>query len=176
MQQPPQRSISRWPVVILVGGLGLAVALVIIGATLAGRPAAPPLISGPGTLSSPRPVNIILRDYRFDPTPIYLVPGEVVRLNVVNGGLVEHELVLGDTAFQAAWREADAAATPPAPFATAPPASIDPDLEGLRLVLASGASAVVDYQVPAAGPLELICHLPGHAERGMVGEVVLKEN
>ncbi len=162
------------PVYILVGGLGLAVALVIIGATLAGGPAPAPEISGPGTLASPRPVNIILRDYGFDPTPLYLVPGEVVRLNVVNGGLVEHELVLGDEAFQQAWLAADAEATPPAPFATAPPASINPNLSGLRLVLASGASTVVDYTVPGSGELELICHLPGHAERGMVGDVVLR--
>jgi uncharacterized cupredoxin-like copper-binding protein len=169
-----RRSISRWPVVILVGGLGLAVALVIIGATLAGSPAPPPQISDPGTLESPRPVNVILRDYRFDPTPLYLVPGEVVRLNVLNGGLVEHELVLGDAAFSAAWESADAAATPPAPFATPPPASIDPGLVGLRLVLPSGGSTVVDYRVPSGTPLELICHLPGHAERGMVGEVVLQ--
>ena len=39
---------------------------------------------------------------------------------------------------------------------------------------APGASTVVDYQVPAAGELQMICHLPGHAERGMVGEVVLR--
>jgi hypothetical protein len=26
----------------------------------------------------PRPVNVIMRDYRFDPTPIYFVPGETV--------------------------------------------------------------------------------------------------
>ena len=52
------------------------------------------------------------------------------------------------------------------PLATAPPASVAPQVGGLRLVLASGASTVVDYQVPAAGELQMICHLPGHAERG----------
>ena len=130
MTQSRTARASRWPVVVVVGGLGLAVTLVIIGATLAGRPAPVPQISGPGTLASPRPVNVILRDYRFDPTPLYLVPGEDVRLNVVNGGLVEHELVLGGASFQAAWALADAAATPPAPFATAPPASVDPELPG----------------------------------------------
>jgi uncharacterized cupredoxin-like copper-binding protein len=159
---------------VLVGGLGLAVALVIIGATLAGGPAPAPQISGPGTLGSPRPINVILRDYRFDPTPVHLVAGEVVRLNVVNGGLVEHELALGDPAFQAAWAVADAQQTAPAPFATAPAASVDPGLNGVRVVVASGASAIVDYVVPDSGPVELICHLPGHAERGMVGEVVLR--
>jgi uncharacterized cupredoxin-like copper-binding protein len=161
---------------VLVVGLGLAVALVILGATLAGGPAPPPRIPGPGTAGSPRPVNIILRDYRFDPTPLYLVPGEVVRLNVVNGGLVEHELVLGDPAYQAAWASADAAATPPAPFATAPPASVDPGLVGLRVVVPSGGSTVAQYEVPGSGTLQLICHLPGHAEQGMIGDVILRSD
>lgn len=152
-------------------GLGLAFGLVLLGASLASAPAPVPRLDQPGTAASPRPVNVIMRDYRFDPTPLYLVRGETIRLNVFNGGMIEHELVLGDTAFQAAWSEANAAATPGALFASAPPASVDPNVEGLRLVLGSGGQMVVDYVVPTSGNLQLICHLPGHAERGMVGEV-----
>jgi uncharacterized cupredoxin-like copper-binding protein len=153
--------------------LGLALVLVLLGAALAAAPAPRPSFDGPGTVDSPRPVNVILRDYRFDPTPLYLAPAETVRLTVVNGGLVEHELVLGDAAVQSAWAAANAAATPPAPFATAPPASVAAGVGGLRLLVPSGGTVVVDYTVPVAGGLELICHLPGHAERGMVGQVVM---
>jgi uncharacterized cupredoxin-like copper-binding protein len=158
-------------VVVVVLGLGLAVALVLFGAALAGAPAPPPNILQPGTAASPRPVNVIMRDYRFDPTPLYLVRGETVRINILNGGLIEHELVLGDESVQAAWRDADARATPPAPFATAPPASVAPDVGGLRALLGSGGSDTFDFVVPTTGDLDLICQLPGHAERGMVGEV-----
>ena len=158
---------------VLLVGLGLAGGLVILGASLAAAPAPAPDISRPGTSESPRPVNVIMRDYGFDPTPVHLVPAETVRLFVVNAGLVEHELVLGDEAFQAGWRAADAAATPPGPFATAPPASAAPGGSGIRLVLPSGASTVVEYRVPSSAGLELICHLPGHVERGMVGRVLL---
>ena len=156
---------------MVVVGLGAALGLVLLGAALAAAPAPAPLIDRPGTAESPRPVNVIMREYRFDPTPLYLVPGETVRLNVFNGGMIEHELALGDAAFQAAWSAANAAATPAGPFATPPPASVDPGVTGLRLVLGSGGQAVIDYAVPASGALELICHLPGHAERGMIGEV-----
>ena len=114
-----------------------------------------------------------MRDYRFDPMPVFLVPGETVRLAVFNGGLVDHELVIGDDAVQAAWAAADAAATPPAPFATAPPASVPPGVGGLRVVLASGASTRVDYTVPQTADLSMICHLPGHVERGMAADVTL---
>ena len=158
---------------VLVGGLGLALVLVLLGAALAAAPAPPPASILPGTSAAPRPVNVILRDYRFDPTPLYVVPGEIMRLNLFNGGMIEHELVLGDAAFQAAWAHADAAATPPMPLATAPPASVPPTVVGLRLVLASGGQASVDYRVPNSGALELVCHLPGHAEQGMVGQVVM---
>jgi uncharacterized cupredoxin-like copper-binding protein len=156
---------------VVVFGLGLAVGLVLLGGSLAAAPAPSPNIVQPGTVDSPRPVNVIMRDYRFDPTPLYLVRGETVRLNVLNGGLIDHELVLGDETVQAAWSEADLAATPPAPFATAPPASVAPDVAGLRVLLGSGGTTAVDFVVPATGALELICHLPGHAERGMVGAV-----
>lgn len=165
--------VSRIPVLVLVVGLGTALGLVLLGAALAGAPAPPPQIASPGTADSPRVVNIILREYHFDPTPLYLVPGETVRLNVVNGGMVEHELVLGDAGVQDSWSLADAAATPVGPFATAPPASVAPDVGGLRILLASGGSTSVDYLVPLSGALQLVCHLPGHVERGMTGEVVL---
>lgn len=160
---------------MLVAGLSLAVALVIIGADLAGRPVESPPIGSPGSAASPRLVTIIMRDYRFDPTPLYLYPDEHIRLNIVNAGMVEHELVLGDAAVQAAWAAANAAVTPPAPFATAPPASAPADTGGLRVLLPSGGSTTVFYTVPQAGPVLLICHLPGHQAKGMVGQVVLNE-
>lgn len=169
------RRVSRWPVVVLVVGLSLALTLVILGADLAARPVESPPIGTPGVAAAPRVVTVIMRDYRFDPTPLYLYPNEHVRLNVVNAGMVEHELVLGDAAVQSAWATANAAATPPAPFATAPPASVPAETGGLRVLLPSGGSTTVDYAVPEDGAVLLICHLPGHQEKGMVGQVVLTE-
>jgi uncharacterized cupredoxin-like copper-binding protein len=115
-----------------------------------------------------------MRDYLFDPTPLVLVAGETIRLTVFSAGMTAHEMVLGDAAVQAAWSAADAAATPPAPFTTAPPASVPPGTGGVRLLLVSGASATVDYTVPTTGELLLLCHLPGHIAQGMVGRVELR--
>lgn len=156
-------------------GLSLAISLVILGADLAARPVASPPIGTPGVAASPRLVTIIMRDYKFNPTPLYLYPNETVQLNVFNAGMVEHELVLGDSAVQSAWAAADAGATPPAPFTTAPPASAPADTGGLRVLLGSGGSTSVTYVVPEGGDLFLLCHLPGHQERGMVGQVVRVE-
>ena len=163
---------SRWPVFVLVAGMALALTIVLYLVDANGRPVASPPLASPGTAAAPRDVNVIMRDYHFDPTPLYLFSGETVRLTVVNAGMVEHELVLGDAAVQDAWAQADAAGTA-APFATAPPASAPAGTGGLRIMLPSGGTATVTYVVPDGAPL-LQCNLPGHKERGMVGEVVLK--
>ena len=160
------------PAYALIVGLTLAISLVLYLANANGQPVASPPIGLPGTASQPRPVNVIMRDYQFDPTPLYLYPGETIRLTVLNAGMVEHELVLGDAAVQDAWTQADAAATPAAPFATAPPASAPADTGGLRVLLPSGGTTTVIYEVPADPPL-LRCNLPGHQERGMVGQITL---
>lgn len=166
--------ISRAPVVVTVIFFAVAVTLVVIGAQLSLQPAPSFAIDQPGTATQPRPLNVIMRDYRFDPTPVVLVPGETVRITVFNAGLVDHEMVLGDAAVQSAWHAADAAATPPGLFQTAPPASVPAGTGGLRVLLSSGKQQVVEYTVPASGELALICHLPGHIERGMVGAVDLR--
>jgi uncharacterized cupredoxin-like copper-binding protein len=166
--------VSRAPVVVVIGFFAIALMLVLIGSQRPGEPPPDVEIARAGTPEAPRDVTVIMRDYRFDPTPVVLVPGETVRLTVLNGGLVEHELTLGDEAVQAAWARADAAATPPAPFATPPPARVPPGTGGLRLLVGSGQQVTVTYTVPQEDALALVCHLPGHVERGMVGGVELR--
>jgi len=160
-------------VVVIVFGV-IATVLIFIGAT---RSTAPPdvQIDTAGTTQAPRPVTVIMRDYRFEPTPVVLVPGETVRFTIFNAGLEVHDFVIGDAEVQQAWSEADAAATPPNLLATAPPASVPPGTGGLRVFLSSGQQASVDYTVPSDEQLALLCHIPGHIEKGMVGRVDLRE-
>ena len=160
-------------VVIVFGAL--AVTLVFIGMQRPGE--APPEveITQAGTADQPRDVTVIMRDYRFDPTPIVLVPGETVRFTIFNAGLVVHDFVIGNEAVQRAWHIADAEATPPGLLATPPPASVPPETGGLRVLLDSGEQTTVDYSVPSDEQLALLCHIPGHIEKGMVGAVDLRD-
>lgn len=172
---PAPRRVSRAPVYVTLGFFAVALTLVLIGASRsAEKPTTTPTVTQPGTLASPRAVTVIMRDYLFEPVPLALYPGETIRLTVVNAGLEPHELVLGDATAQAAWEAADAAATPPAPFATAPVASLPAGVTGLRLFVGSGQQATADWTVPANVPLFLQCHLPGHMERGMFGTVIVQ--
>jgi uncharacterized cupredoxin-like copper-binding protein len=172
--QATARRPSRAPVVVVIAFFTIAVALVLIGAQWSLDRAPPITVSKPGTADAPRSVTVIMRDYLYEPDPLVLVPGETVRFTIFDSGLVGHEFALGDEAMQTAWASADAAATPPALLATAPPASVPPGTGGLRVVVASGQQVVRDYVVPSSGQLQLMCHLPGHLERGMQVQVQLQ--
>jgi len=128
----------------------------------------------PGTSGAPRQVNVILKDYVFVPGIVDLVPGETITLNVVNGGLDIHELVLGPAAVQQAWEDAEEPAANPPPGPT-PDVSVPPGLEGLRVVVRSGETQTVTYSVPddISEQLLLGCHISDHWERGMAGAVRL---
>ncbi|MBF8289708.1 MAG: hypothetical protein HW391_676 [Chloroflexi bacterium] len=134
-------------------------------------PAATPAIT-PGTAVAPRVVVLIAKDYSFIPPIVDLVPGETVILQVVNGGLIVHEAVVGPTPVQDAWEAAEAStvSTPPGPTAVV---SVSPDLGGVRIVVASGERRDTTFVVPAAAASEpggwfVGCHIPGHWAEGMV--------
>lgn len=163
----------RWPLRLAIRAAGHVALILAALALLAGCETGPvPATPRPtaGTADAPRDVNVIARDWSFQPDPVDLVPGEVVVLHVVNGGLDVHELVLGDEAVQDAWEGAEAATVghPPGPT---PVVSVPPELAGLRVVVESGERLDVVYRVPsepaAVASLILGCHIPGHWDRGM---------
>jgi uncharacterized cupredoxin-like copper-binding protein len=124
----------------------------------------------PGSSTAPRAVNLIAKDYLYLPDSLDVVPGETVRLQIVNGGLALHEVVIGDQATQDAWATAEAG-TEGAPPGPTPVVSVSPELSGLRVQIASGERVDVTWTVPddvVDGPPYLVaCHLPGHLEKGM---------
>lgn len=128
-------------------------------------PATPPL--APGESDAPREVNLIARDFAFEPPTLDLIPGETVLLHVVNGGLAVHEAVIGDTAVQDAWEAAEAA-TAGAPPGPTPQVSVPPATAGIRIVVGSGERVDLLWTVPTAvGEWTVGCHIPGHWAQGM---------
>jgi uncharacterized cupredoxin-like copper-binding protein len=143
-------------------------AFVLLVACEAGGPVATPPIT-PGSSGEPREVNVIARDYQFEPSSLDLVPGETVILHVINGGLEVHEAILGDATVQDAWERAEAAVAgaPPGPT---PVVSVRPGVSGIRIVVNSGQRVDLEWMVPAdAGRTAWTvgCHIPGHWEKGM---------
>jgi FtsP/CotA-like multicopper oxidase with cupredoxin domain len=97
-----------------------------------------------------------------------------VLLHVINGGLLIHELVIGDQAVQDAWEVAEAAAANPPPGPT-PIVSIEPGLGGIRIVVPSGQRIDFNWTVPATAEavdrLVLGCHIADHWAKGMHASV-----
>jgi uncharacterized cupredoxin-like copper-binding protein len=145
----------------------LVVVLSAAGCDAGAAPPTPPIRAG--SSSAPREVSVVLKDWVFLPDPVDLVPGETVRLHVINGGLDIHELVIGDQAVQDAWELAEAAHADPPPGPT-PVVSVAPEQAGIRVVVASGQRIDLTWTVPGAaetGRLILGCHIPGHWAKGM---------
>jgi uncharacterized cupredoxin-like copper-binding protein len=172
------RPVPRLPRVTRARPFGPLAALVL-GAALsgcdAGPASTPPIVAG--TPEHPRPVVLLLKDYEFIPATIDLVPGETVVFQVVDGGLVTHEAVLGPMSVQDAWEAAEAptVSAPPGPTAQV---SVAPGLEGLRIVVGSGERRDVVWTVPVdigrgVGAWLFGCHIPGHWAKGMVASIRL---
>jgi uncharacterized cupredoxin-like copper-binding protein len=151
--------------------LGAALAVIALGCDAGPPPVTPTPVAG--TPEAPREVNIIAKDYSFQPPTLDLIPGETVLLHVINGGLEVHEAVIGDGAVQAAWEDAEAA-TIGAPPGPTPAVSVPPDVSGLRIVVRSGELVDLRWTVPGdilegQDPRGWIvgCHIPGHLDKGM---------
>lgn len=171
--------------------VGILLAAVILGCEAGPPVATPPIVAG--SPAAPREVNLITRDYAFVPNVLDLVPGETIRLHVINAGLVVHEAVLGDVSVQDVWETAEAA-TVGAPPGPTPLVTVPSGIAGLRFVVQSGERVDVTWTVPsdaaevgapaevgvpavatntagaatARPPAWLVgCHIPGHWSRGM---------
>jgi uncharacterized cupredoxin-like copper-binding protein len=151
--------------------LAIAVAIAVTACDAGSPPPTPPI--SPGTAASPRDVNVIARDWSFQPPTVDVVAGETVLLHIVNGGLEVHEAVIGDPAAQDAWEQAEAAAAASHGLAPGPTprVSLDPSVGGLRVVVGSGERVDELWAVPAVEPVDGLvvgCHIPGHWAKGMV--------
>lgn len=168
-------TLNRHPGRLLLTGVVLVAAGVALGCASRSVEVAPSIVAGSSAV--PREVNLIARDYAFVPGALELVPGETILLHVINGGLVVHEAIIGDTAVQDAWEAAEAA-TVGAPPGPTPVVTVPSEVSGVRVVVESGQRVDLAWTVPldAAGragdgasrPAWLVgCHIPGHWAKGM---------
>ena len=112
----------------------------------------PPPAMGPGDVT----VEIDVEHSLYSPTDLRVVEGTRVRFVVVNGDPIAHELIVGPPdvhARHAAGTEAE-----------------HPSIPG-EVSVGAGLTAVTTFTFDEPGTFEFACHLPGHYEYGMHGEV-----
>jgi uncharacterized cupredoxin-like copper-binding protein len=139
--------------------LSLVVAACVTAASLgAARAAAGPPVAplGPGAIA----VVIDVEHSRFDPADLRVVEGTEVTFVVVNRDPIGHELIVGPPEVHDLHRIGTHPAHDPVPGEVSVPAL---------------SRAVTTYRFDEPGTVELACHLPGHYDHGMHGEVEVVE-
>ena len=107
---------------------------------------------GPGDVT----VQIDVHHSRFEPDRLAVVEGTRVRFVVVNGDPIHHELITGPPEVHIRHAGGTEGEHPSIPGEV----SIDPN-----------GTAVTTYTFDQPGVFEFACHLPGHYEYGMRGEI-----
>lgn len=151
-----------------------ALAVLAIVAGMAGCGDAEPAAElGRGT----RLLLITMTDSAFSPDKFEVRVGESVTFRFVNTGLVRHEAVIGDLAYQ------DAHAQMMEDFSTAPvagppgqsrramrhPGMNDPN----AVVVEPGQSAELTFSFARAGQIFIGCHETGHWDAGMQASITI---
>lgn len=114
-----------------------------------------------------RTIRVLARDVAFDQTEIRVRAGETVRFVLVNDGALDHEITVGDAAAQSSHR------------AMMQSMSHDAMLEGGHahpnsVAAAPGLEAEFVWTFTEKGEFEFACNIPGHAELGMAGRLIVE--
>jgi uncharacterized cupredoxin-like copper-binding protein len=131
----------------------VAAAVTAGGHVLIGPPQAPSVEA-----LGPEPVTVVvdIEHSRFEPSHLTVKTGTEVRFVLRNGDPIGHELIVGPPEVHDRHRTGTHASHPAVPGEL----SVGPDGQG-----------VTSYVFAAAGTVEMACHLPGHYEHGMHGEI-----
>ena len=140
----------RWWAAALVVALVTGVAGLVVSRVAGGDPPSPAM--GPGDVTVEMDIEYSL----FTPTELRVVEGTRVRFVVVNGDPIAHELIVGPADVHARHAAGSEAEHPSIPGEV----SVGPEL-----------TAVTTFTFDEPGTFEFACHLPGHYEHGMHGEV-----
>ncbi len=109
-----------------------------------------------------RTIKMSATDIRFTPKTVTVKVGETIKFQVTNSGKLDHEFLLGDVGDQ-----------------------VEHDKEmvtmgGMKMAhingvsIAPGKTASLVWTFAKAGTLQYACHVPGHYQAGMVGQLTIK--
>jgi len=108
--------------------------------------------------TSARTIEIDIHYSHFTPSQVTVPAGVPIRFVIVNADPIDHEWIVGDAAVQERHRTGTETSHGARPTEQSIPAG-------------GTVESVVTFAAP--GPLQYICHLPGHEAYGMVGTLVV---
>lgn len=117
----------------------------------------------PGKASAAsRTVMIEASELKFAPATLTAKVGETIQFKITNSGKLDHEFMIGDVREQV---EHDKE------MASMPGMAMD-DPNGVSV--APGKTATLIWTFTKAGQLQYGCHVPGHYQAGMVGQLTVQ--
>ena len=124
-----------------------------VGYELAANAANPEMVPlGPGDVT----VEIDIHHSRFQPDRLAVVVGTRVRFLVVNDDPIHHELITGGPEVHIRHAKGTEAEHPSIPG---------------EVTVSPNGMAITTFTFDETGTFEFACHLPGHYEYGMRGEI-----
>jgi uncharacterized cupredoxin-like copper-binding protein len=132
-----------------VAGLGLGLAIAVLTGMLAGVVA---------RSSDPIVVAITIHYSHYEPAAVTVPVGRPITFVITNSDPIDHEWIVGDAATHERHRTG-----------TEPVHGVRPT--EISIAAMSQKRTTVTFASP--GPLQFICHLPGHEAYGMVGTVTV---
>jgi len=128
-----------------------------VGYGLAASAANPEMVPlGPGDVT----VEIDIHHSRFQPDRLAVVAGTRVRFLVVNDDPIHHELITGGPEVHIRHANGTEAEHPSIPG---------------EVTVGPNGTAITTFNFDETGTFEFACHLPGHYEYGMRGEIEVVE-
>lgn len=113
---------------------------------------------GGGESAPTTDINVTLKDFQFTPTSFTVPAGEEITVHAVNDGGVIHSFVIMNLG-QTAGTEYNDEDHPNVYWEVEVPA---------------GGSADTSFTAPTEpGEYEVVCHIPGHIQAGMVGKLTV---
>jgi uncharacterized cupredoxin-like copper-binding protein len=132
-----------------VAGLGLGLAIAVLTGMLAGVVA---------RSNDPIVVAITIHYSHYEPAAVTVPVGRPITFVITNSDPIDHEWIVGDAATHERHRTG-----------TEPVHGVRPT--EISIAAMSQKRTTVTFASP--GPLQFICHLPGHEAYGMVGTVTV---
>jgi uncharacterized cupredoxin-like copper-binding protein len=132
-----------------VAGLGLGLAIAVLTGMLAGVVA---------RSNDPVVVAITIHYSHYEPAAVTVPVGRPITFVITNSDPIDHEWIVGDAATHERHRTG-----------TEPVHGVRPT--EISIAAMSQKRTTVTFASP--GPLQFICHLPGHEAYGMVGTVTV---
>jgi uncharacterized cupredoxin-like copper-binding protein len=113
----------------------------------------------PVAASGPTTVEIVLRHSHFEPATVAVPAGVPVTFILKNADPIDHEWMVGDDAFHQRHRTGTEAVH---------------DTRPTEVTIHAGRERRTVLTFAAPGVLSYICHLPGHEQYGMAGQLTIR--